>query len=72
MIEQNWLLSYASIEGIGEILDQMNRRTNNKSKMNLAVLELTTYYKEFEEEFTLFFKDLKKYSKNKIIELKNL
>ena len=40
--------------------------------MNLAVLELTTYYKEFEEEFTLFFKDLKKYSKNKIIELKRL
>lgn len=72
MIEQNWLLSYASIEGIGKILDQMNRRTNNQSKMNLAVIELTTYYKEFEEEFTLFFEDLKKYSKNKIIELKRL
>jgi acyl carrier protein phosphodiesterase len=72
MIEQNWLLSYASIDGIGKILDQMNRRTNNQSKMNLAVIELTKYYKEFEEEFTLFFKDLKKYSKNKIIELKNL
>ena len=40
--------------------------------MNLAVLELTTYYKEYEEEFTLFFEDLKKYSKNKIIELKRL
>ena len=72
MIEQNWLLSYASIDGIGKILDQMNRRTNNQSKMNLAVLELTTYYKEFEEEFTLFFEDIKKYSKNKIIELKRL
>lgn len=72
MIEQNWLLSYASIEGIGKILDQMNRRTKNQSKMNLAVIELTTYYKEFEEEFTLFFEDLKKYSKNKIIELKRL
>ena len=72
MIEQNWLLSYASIEGISKILDQMNRRTNNQSKMNLAVLELTTYYKEFEEEFTLFFEDLKKYSKNKILELKRL
>ena len=72
MIEQNWLLSYASIDGIGKILDQMNRRTNNQSKMNLAVLELTTYYKEYEEEFTLFFEDLKKYSKNKITELKRL
>ena len=72
MIEQNWLLSYASIEGIGKILDRMNQRTNYQSKMNLAVLELTTYYNEFEEEFTLFFKDLKEYSKNKIIELKKL
>jgi acyl carrier protein phosphodiesterase len=72
MIEQNWLLSYASIDGIGKILDQMNRRTNNQSKMNLAVIELTKYYKEFEEEFTLFFEDLKKYSKNKITELKRL
>ena len=72
MIEQNWLLSYASIDGIGKILDQMNRRTNNQSKMNLAVLELTTYYKEFEDEITLFFEDLKKYSKNKILELKRL
>lgn len=72
MIEENWLLSYASTQGIGKILDQMNRRTNNQSKMNLAVLELATYYKEFEEEFTLFFKDLKEYSKNKIIELKRL
>jgi len=72
MIEQNLLLSYASIDGIGKILDQMNRRTNNQSKMNLAVIELTKYYKEFEEEFTLFFEDLKKYSKNKIIELKRL
>jgi hypothetical protein len=40
--------------------------------MNLAVIELTKYYKEFEEEFTLFFEDLKKYSKNKITELKRL
>ena len=72
MIEQNWLLSYASIDGIGKILDQMNRRTNNQSKMNLAVIELTKYYKEFEEEFTLFFEDLKKYSKNKITELKRV
>ena len=72
MIKENWLLSYASTEGIGKILDRMNQRTNYQSKMNLAVLELTTYYNEFEEEFTLFFKDLKEYSKKKIIELKKL
>ncbi len=72
MIKENWLLSYASTEGIGKILDRMNQRTNYQSKMNLAVLELTTNYNEFEEEFTLFFKDLKEYSKNKIIELKKL
>jgi acyl carrier protein phosphodiesterase len=72
MISDNWLLSYASIEGISKILAQMNRRTNNISKMNFAVLELEEYYEEFENEFTSFFEELRVFSNNKIIELENL
>jgi hypothetical protein len=34
MIDQNWLLSYQTIEGIN-ILTQMDGRTKNKSKMRL-------------------------------------
>lgn len=69
MIANNWLLSYASIDGITKVLEGMNRRTKNRSKMNLAVNELEEYYKEFEIEFTLFFKELTVFSQQKLIEL---
>ncbi len=69
MITDNWLLSYSSVAGIGRILDQMNTRTKNRSKMNFAILELETYYLEFETEFTTFFNDLIAYSNNKLATL---
>jgi acyl carrier protein phosphodiesterase len=72
MISDNWLLSYATVEGISKILVKMNTRTNNTSKMNFAVLELEEYYEEFENEFTSFFEELIAFSNHKIIELKNL
>ena len=72
MISDNWLLSYATVEGISKILVQMNRRTKHTSKMNFAVIELEEYYTEFENEFTSFFEELRGFSKNKIIELENL
>ncbi|MEQ3661371.1 MAG: acyl carrier protein phosphodiesterase [Flavobacterium sp.] len=58
MIESNWLVSYATIAGIERILFQMDYRTKNKAQMQNAVQELQEFYAEFEEEFTLFFKDL--------------
>jgi len=69
MIADNWLLSYASIEGITKVLEGMNRRTQNRSKMNLAVNELEEFYDEFENEFTLFFEELIEFSKHKLNEL---
>jgi acyl carrier protein phosphodiesterase len=69
MISDNWLLSYATVPGIGKILSQMNVRTKGISKMNFAVLELEEYYSEFEGEFTSFFADLITHSENKLIEL---
>ena len=71
MIADNWLLNYAKIEGIQRVLDGMNRRTQNRSKMNKATTELNTYYSEFENEFTLFFDELILFSNNKRIELTN-
>ncbi|EDP94936.1 acyl carrier protein phosphodiesterase [Kordia algicida OT-1] len=71
MIHENWLLSYASIEGITKVLEGMNRRTQNRSKMNLAVVELQEFYDEFEAEFTSFFSELIEFSKQKLIELKH-
>lgn len=66
MIRDNWLLDYATVEGIGRILSQMNRRTKNRSRMDLAVKELAFYYEEFEEEFKLFFKDLIEFTETRV------
>ncbi|RZN82718.1 MAG: DUF479 domain-containing protein [Winogradskyella sp.] len=69
MIEDNWLLSYASVEGIQKVLDGMNRRTKGRSKMNEATKELRDFYEEFENDFTQFFKDLIKVTEAKRIAL---
>lgn len=69
LISGNWLLSYATIDGIQQVLNGMNRRTKNRSKMNLATKELQEYYKEFENEFTLFFDELINYSNQRLKEI---
>lgn len=69
MIERNWLLSYRTVEGIQQILTQMDRRSKNMSRMQFAIEELKEYYTEFEEEFTLFFEQLRINSKEKLISL---
>jgi len=69
MMADNWLYNYSKIEGIQRVLDGMNRRTKNKSKMNEATKELKTYYCEFEEEFTRFFEELIRYSNQKLKEI---
>lgn len=66
MEKQNWLLNYQFIEGIQQILTQMDRRTNNKSNMRFATEELTSYYTDFENEFTIFFKEIKNYSSHQL------
>lgn len=65
MIEQNWLVSYATVEGIGKILEGMNRRTKGKSKMDMAVEDLIDNYDDFEHDFTTFFKDLINFTQQK-------
>jgi len=70
MIEGNWLLSYATIEGIQLVLNGMNRRTKGRSKMNEATKELKEYYKDFENDFTEFFKELRDFSNTKRLQIK--
>ena len=69
MTERNWLVSYATITGIGMILFQMDHRTKNKGNMKNAIKELQQYYYQFEEEFTLFFEELRTHSKEKLAAL---
>jgi acyl carrier protein phosphodiesterase len=69
MIKDNWLLSYATIDGIQLILNGMNRRTKGLSKMNEATKELLDYYDDFETDFTEFFEELILFSSKKQIEI---
>lgn len=69
MISDNWIYNYSKMEGIAKVLKGMNRRTNNKSKMNFAILDLEEHYEKFEEEFTAFFDELMVFSKQKFISL---
>ncbi|RDI05468.1 ACP phosphodiesterase [Flavobacterium sp. AG291] len=71
MVQYNWLASYATIEGIGRILTQMDNRTKNKSGMRTSVDELQEFYKEYETEFTAFFEDIQVFVKEKITEIQN-
>lgn len=58
MIGENWLVGYASLEGIAKALGGMDRRTRHRSKMNRAIMDLEEHYMAFETEFTAFFKEL--------------
>jgi acyl carrier protein phosphodiesterase len=71
MIARNWLVSYASIEGIQTILFQMDHRTKNRVHMQNAVHELQEFYEAFENEFTQFFEELQLFCIQKTKELNN-
>ncbi|NQZ43664.1 MAG: DUF479 domain-containing protein [Flavobacteriaceae bacterium] len=69
MVADNWLYNYANLDGISRVLNGMNRRTQNRSKMNHAIVDLETHYEAFEGEFTAFFKELITFSEHKFKEL---
>lgn len=69
MIEYNWLASYATTEGIGRILTQMDNRTKNKSGMRTSIDELLQFYDEYDAEFTAFFEEMRAYVKQKMAEI---
>ena len=60
-LRTNLFVSYASIEGMGEVLYGMSRRTTFKSNMELAVKDLKENYSDFENEFRVFFMDAEKF-----------
>lgn len=72
MLAENWLVSYAKIEGIQKVLNGMNNRTKNVSGMNNATNELIEFYDEFEAEFTSFFEELLVFTAEKLATLKKL
>src|SRR5690606_8733016 len=69
MIADNWIFHYSKMEGISRVLNGINRRTKNKSKMNFAILDLEEHYGKFETEFLVFFEELIVYSRHKFVSL---
>lgn len=59
MMKGNWLLNYASIEGINKALTGLSRRTSHISHMEEAAEDLRLHYTEFKNEFEEFFPELK-------------
>jgi len=64
MVSQNWLLNYATIEGIEQILFQMNGRVKSKIQLHHSIKEFKEDYTLFEAEFTSFFEELIQFSEN--------
>ncbi|MFZ4106942.1 ACP phosphodiesterase [Flavobacterium sp.] len=69
MIDQNWLVKYASLEGLEIILFQMDYRTKHRVNMQEAIVEVKIFYTELETEFTLFFQELQLHCQQKLQEL---
>lgn len=61
MMQQNWLLGYAQVEGITRALAGLSRRTSFESGMETAGEELTLNYNLYQQEFEAFFPELIKY-----------
>ena len=61
MERQNWLLSYANLEGMQQAFNGMSRRTTFISNMEFAVANLKSGYTEFGDEFRLFFPELQSF-----------
>lgn len=66
LIRQNWMKSYATIEGISEVLIRMSRRTRFNSGMEKAQQDLRKNYQQYNDHFTLFFPDLINATKKQI------
>lgn len=63
MMRQNWLLSYAGLEGIAKALTGLSRRAAFESGMETAAEELQENYEFYAADFNAFFPDLIQYVK---------
>ena len=55
MIKENWLMHYATTEGLNKILTAMSRRAKFENNMHQATAYLESHYDDFKNEFKDFF-----------------
>jgi acyl carrier protein phosphodiesterase len=63
MTEHNVLFNYSSIQGIELVLTHLSHRIRHRYQLNEAIPLLLKQYDEIEEEFFIFFDELKAYCK---------
>jgi acyl carrier protein phosphodiesterase len=63
MIQGNWLVNYATFEGMKRALNGMARRATFDSKMEQAIDDLQADHAAFQQDFDLFFPKLVIFSK---------
>jgi acyl carrier protein phosphodiesterase len=61
MIRDNWLMAYASLNGLDQALTGISHRTSFVSRMEDAVEDLKINYISFENEFREFFPAIQKF-----------
>jgi len=62
MISGNWLVNYASTEGIRRALAGMSRRSRFDPKMDESIDDLQSSYEDFRSEFVEFFPELERFA----------
>jgi acyl carrier protein phosphodiesterase len=63
LVQQNWLLGYAEIDGIARALQGLSRRASPGSGMETAGEELRRNYPAYEADFREFFPELRAFVK---------
>jgi acyl carrier protein phosphodiesterase len=58
MAEQDWLLSYQTVEGISLTLRRMSRRMRRPNLLYEGGQELADHYEELQQDFDVFFPEL--------------
>src|SRR5690606_836100 len=71
MKKQNWLICYATLDGMKTAFTNMSKRATFESHMELAHLVLEEKEEAFRMYFNEFFPELVNFSKNKMSELKS-
>lgn len=71
MIEHEWLSSYATLDGIGQTIDQVSKRIRFENNMAGAIIEVEENYQQIEAVFLDLFVHLKEQVGDAAIEQQN-
>jgi acyl carrier protein phosphodiesterase len=64
MLEQNWLASYQSLQGVQLALTRISRRLRGNIRLDDAMADITANYGALEANFSAFFPDLIEFARN--------